>query len=818
MNLKIIAFLGAWLCFALNVSNAQTATGKIAGVVYEKATEPAIAATVTLKHLPDSTVVKTIYTDVAGKFAFDNLPYGSYVIQLSAVGFKTYKSAVVPVSAANNVITIPPITFTVDDTQLKQVEVLAQRDIIEQKIDRTVVNVGASISSTGASALEILEKMPGVLIDQNGGITFKGKTGIMVMIDDKPTYLSGDNLANYLRSIPASQLDQIELIPNPPARYDAAGNAGIINIKTKKSLKAGFNGTISAALGKAAYPYTNQSIALNYRVGKFNFFANAAYNLQNYYRRLDLVRNYFDAAGNQTSSYTELAFFHPLNHNPNIKIGLDYDLSPKTTIGFALNGVLSLGRNANPVFSTLRNGTGDIDSNIVADNYTKSNYKNGGINLNYLHKFNDSGKSLSIDLNYIKYDNTRSQVFKNTSYNKTGTPAEFQHIIDTLPVTINIYTAKADYTHPLKNKLNLSVGTKVSFVNTDNAANYYNVVGSIQTVDNNRTNSFIYKENIQAAYVNINKEWNRFSFQAGLRLEHTNVTGHQLGNARSRDSSFVNNYNSPFPTAYLSYKIDTAGHHSLNASYGRRIDRPYYQDLNPFVVVLDKYSAFVGNPFLRPQYANNYQLTYNYKRLLSVGLVYTLINSYQVEHDYQLGSIFFASTINLGEMVSTGINANVNFNPAKWWNINIYAQVYNNRYEGQLASSYLNVARTFYYGTTTSQLTFGKGWGAEITGFYQSPNIGGQFAIIARSQVNIGIQKKVLSNKGAIKLTVRDAFRGNFSAGQINNLANATATFRNDNASRLVVLGFSYSFGSLQNNQKKHDTTGADTEAGRVKN
>ncbi len=819
MNLKIIAFLGAWACLALNVSNAQTTTaGKISGTVYEKAAEPAIAVTVTLKSLPDSAIIKTMHTNAAGRFAFDDVPYGSFVLQLSAVGFKTYKSDPIVINATNSAAQVPPITLVINDTGLKQVEIMAQRDIIEQKIDRTVVHVGSSISSTGASALEILEKMPGVLVDQNGGITFKGKTGIMVMIDDRPTYLSGDNLANYLRSMPASQLEQIELMPNPPAKYDASGNAGVINIKTKKSAKKGFNGTVNASLGKAAYPYTNESIALNYRVGKFNFFANAAYNFQNYYRRLDLVRKYFDAAGNQTSSYTELAFFHPLNHNPNIKLGFDYDLSPKTTIGFAINGLMSIGNNVNPVNSTLRNGTGAIDSSIVADNKTKSNYKNGGINLNYSHKFDSLGRSLSIDLNYITYDNTRSQIFKNTSYNKFGAPGSSQHIIDTLPVTINIYTAKADYSHPFKNKAVFSVGAKVSFVNTDNAANYYNVVGSTQTVDNNNTNRFIYKENVQAAYINFTKDWKRLSFQGGLRVEHTDVKGHQLGNARSRDSSFVNNYNSLFPTTYVSYKLDSAGNHLLNASFGRRIDRPYYQDLNPFVVILDKYSAFTGNPFLRPQYSYNYQLTYNYKKLLSIGLSYTLVNDRQFEHDYQQGSIFFASTINVGKVISKGINANINFSPTRWWNLNIYAQVNKDHSEGQLPGIYLNVSGTSYYGTSTSQLTFGKGWGAELTGFYQSRQVGGQFASFARSLVTIGVQKKVLNNKGAVKLTVRDIFKGNFFAGDITNVPGAAVTYHNDNASRLAALGFSYNFGSTPGNQKKHDTTGADTEAGRIKN
>jgi outer membrane receptor protein involved in Fe transport len=709
MKTKIITFLGAWLCFALNIAQAQTATGKISGLVREAGGEPAIAVTVKLSQLSDTSVVKSTQTDITGRFTFNDLKPGDFVVEVTAIGFKGHRSGPIRVNPGTAAADLPVITLQKNAVDLKQVEIAAQRDVIEQKVDRTVVNLGASISSTGASALEVLERMPGVLVDQSGNITFKGKTGVMVMIDDKPTYLSGENLGNYLKSIPASQLEAIELMPNPPARYDASGNAGVINIKTKKSKTAGFNGTINASVGRAAFPFTNESIALNYRTGKFNFFFNGAYNLQHYYRRLDLVRRYYDNNGLQTGSYTEEAYFYSKYDNGNTKLGVDYDLSRKTTLGMVLSGNFTKGGTPNPVTSKLRNAADVIDSTIVADNDTRNDHKNGGINLNMLHRFDSLGRSLSVDLNYLGYNNTRTQLFQNTSYNRFGVPGGSQHIVDTLPTHINIYTAKVDYSHPLRDKATLSAGVKTSYVNTDNAAYYYNVAGNKQTVDEGRTNRFLYKEAIQAAYLNFNKEWKRLSFQSGLRMEYTDARGHQLGNSKGADSSFVNRYASFFPTAYVQYKLDTGSRHSIRVSFGRRIDRPNYQDLNPFVVILDKYSAFVGNPFLRPQYSNNYELTYNYKKLISVSMVYSLLTGYQVEHDYQQGDIFFASSINLGTAISKGINANLTFAPAKWWNFSLYAQLYRNSFQGQLKNAYLDVARTFFYTTTTSQLVFGKG-------------------------------------------------------------------------------------------------------------
>jgi len=818
MKTKIFAFLSAWICFALTVAQAQTTPGKITGLVREAGGEPSIAATVKLSRVTDSAVVASTQTDITGRFTFNDLNPGSFKVEVSAVGFKGYSSGPIRVSAGLVAADLPVITLQKDAVSLNQVEIAAQRDVIEQKVDRTVVNLGSSISSTGASALEVLERMPGVLIDQSGNITFKGRTGVMIMIDDKPTYLSGDNLANYLKSLPASQLEQIELMTNPPARYDASGNAGVINIKTKRSKAAGFNGTINSSVGKAAYLFTNHSLALNYRQGKLSFFTNVAYDLRNFYRRLDLVRSYYNNSGVQTGSYTEEAYFHQINYNPSLKFGVGYDLSSKTTIGIMLNGGINTSTNPNPVTSTMRNGVGTIDSIIRANNASDATFKNGGINLNMLHRFDSLGRSLSFDLNYLGYNNMRTQVFQNTAYNKLGVPAASQHIIDTLPTHINIYTAKADYSHPLSGKATLSAGVKTSYVNTDNAAYYYNIANGKTTVDDGRTNRFLYKENIQAAYLNFNKEWKRLSFQSGLRMEYTNARGHQLGNSKGADSSFVNRYGSIFPTAYLLYKLDTAGSHSLKASFGRRIDRPSYQDLNPFVVILDKYSAFVGNPFLRPQYSNNYELTYSFKKLISVSMVYSLMTDYQVEHDYQQGDIFFASSINLGTTISKGINANLTLSPAKWWNFSLYTQLYRNSYEGQLKNSYLTAARTFFYTTTTSQLAFGKGWTGEITAFYQSKSVWGQFASQARKQVNIGLQKKVLNNKGSIKISARDIFRGNFSAGDITNLGNVKATYHNDNANRNVIVGFSYNFGSSAKNQRKHDSTGAEAEAGRAGN
>jgi outer membrane receptor protein involved in Fe transport len=817
MKTLYLVFLSIWACFAFTVAKAQAPRTAISGLVFDEAKKPVDGATVILANAVDSATVKTVLTNADGSFAFADVREGNYRIVVTSVGYRKYKGAVF--SFKGQLIGLGGITLSGTTKALKEVEVAAPKAFVEQKIDRTVVNVNALISNTGANALEALEKAPGVIVDQDGNISFKGKSNVLIMIDDKPTYLSGDNLAAYLKSLPASMLDQIELMSNPPAKYDASGNAGVINIKTKKSKAAGFNGTFSSSVGRAVFWRTLNSLNLNYHVNKVNLFANLGYGIGNNYRRLDVVRTYMDNLDHITSSYTEEAYFHPVSYNHNLKTGMDYYVTPKTTVGFVLTGALTEAHNANPVYSKQADGAGQIDSNIIANNYTQSRFLNGGINLNYSHQFDRKGRSLTFDLDYLRYDSGRDQTFYNTSYNSAGAVGSIQNIADNLPTGINIYTAKTDYTQPVKGKGKIEAGLKTGYVSTDNAANYYNVVSNVNVVDNNRTNRFLYNENINAAYFSYDNEFKRFAVKAGLRAENTNVKAHQLGNAFGSDSSFTQQYLSLFPTAYLLYKLDTAGAHTLKLSYGRRISRPNYQDLNPFVTILDKYSAFEGNPFLKPQYSTEYELAYAYKSVFVVTVEYNPIRDYQVELDYMAaGGIFTATSANLPLRNHWGVTANIALSPAKRWNFNYYNEVMYNAYSGQVGNIKLSSSSVYYYLNCTNQFNLSRGWNVEMNTFYLTPSRDAQFTHRYREQTNVGISKKILNNKATVKLSARDIFVDNFSAGNITNVPNAAITYHNNNGNRSVTLGFTYNFGSNKDNPKRRDTGGAASEAGRVGN
>ncbi|AOM78749.1 outer membrane beta-barrel family protein [Pedobacter steynii] len=772
-------------------------------------------ATIIIKKINSGKVIQSTFTDSIGSFQLNVSEKGEYLIGVSAIG--TFPLSISLTLGEQQQVKLPDIILTANVSNLKEVVVTGKKAYIEQKLDRTVINVGSLISNDGANALEVLEKSPGVVVDGNGNISFKGKSGVTVFIDGKPSYLSGNSLANYLKSLPSSVLDQLELMDNPPAKYDAAGNSGVINIKTKKSKIKGFNGSLSANLGQAHYTQTSQSLNLNYRINKINIFSNAAYSLNHSYRKLNLGRNYFDSNGNFNSAFEQIQYIKSKTNAANLKIGMDYYLSPKTTWGIVFTGAATPGKVDNPSDNRLLNNTLQLDSLITANNKSKNRFYNGGINLNYSHQFDSLGKQLTFDLDYLNYNSRINQTFINQSFGPDCTLTNTQIIKDNLPTNIHISSARADYTLPLNKGAKLEAGAKGSYVNTDNEANYFNERNGTSTIDYNLTNRFTYKENVNAIYLNLNKNFNRLSLQLGLRLENTNAKGHQTGNPTRKDSSFVKNYTNLFPTAYFSYKLDSSGTNLLIVSYGRRIRRPYYQDLNPFITLSDKFTYSSGNPFLKPQYSDNYKLSYSYKSTITAALYYNHITDIQNEIVRQEGNIFINGTGNIGTATYLGASVNLALQPTKWWFLNTYIQVFRNNFKGQLFSSYIDQSSTFGEINLTNQFTLPQGWSAEIGGFYITRRANGQFINYANGQLNAGIQKKILNNNGSVKLNARDLLNTYTTDGIANYIPNATSSFRNRYNSQVFTLGFTYNFAQSKNGAKKRKTGSVDVEKDRVK-
>jgi iron complex outermembrane recepter protein len=810
-NLFIIILLTVSL-----IGRAQnTNTSKLKGKVSATNQSTLSAATITLLRAKDSSVVKVSVTDQEGQYSFENPSKGRYLVAVSAVGYEKQYSAPFTISAENPVIELPAIRLNQRNNDLKAVTISARKPMVEQKIDRTVVNVDAFISNTGANALEALEKSPGIQVDKDGNISLKGKQNVIVLIDGRPAYLSGADLANMLKGMQASQLEQIEIMTNPPARYDASGNAGIINIKTKKNKVKGFNGNVSAGVGQGVYTKTNESISLNYRNGKVNLFSNYSYGWNKNFQQLEIFRRYKNDDGTTNAIFEQVAYMKRYNTSNNLKLGMDYFVNNKTTLGFVLSGVYNPERSVNNNTSYLKDPEYVLDSIVTASSNIHGTWKNASVNLNMRHQFDTTGRELTTDLDYIVYDNPNNQYFYNNSYEPNGIKLSDEQLQGVLPVTVNIYSAKMDYTHPLKNNGKIEAGWKSSYVQTVNKADYTLLNSYEWIIDTGKTNHFDYKENINAAYVSFNKQLTKkWGLQSGLRYENTNYKGHQYGNPWKGDSSFQRSYNSWFPTVYISYNADSSNQFGL--SFGRRIDRPGYASLNPFMFFIDKYTYEEGNPYLKPQYSNNIELTHIFKGKLTTTLNYSITRNLFSETFDQSGYATIVKRNNIGKQENYGVSVNAQIPVTKWFTSMIYTNYRYTRYSGKLYGDDLNVAAGTVYFNINNQFNFKKGWGAELSGWYLSKGVEGQILLQPMGQMAAGISKTVLKGQGSVKLNVRDILYTQVPHGDIN-FKETEARFRNTRDTRVVNITFSYRFGKpIKSNNNQRKKGGASDEQNRV--
>ncbi|KRT14199.1 hypothetical protein ASU31_20530 [Pedobacter ginsenosidimutans] len=815
MKFKLMAFLAVWMNIALTFAQAQTPQSRIYGRVLDADGKNIEFATAAL--LKDSALLKTTFTEKDGLFSFDKLSYGKYLIKVSVVGSPIYQTDTLVLTANRAVINLADIKIKAGATNLKEVNISGQKAFVERKIDRTVVNVDALISNAGTTAMDVLSKSPGVNVDQNGVISLKGKSGVAIFIDDKPTYLSGADLDNYLRSLPSSSLDQIELMTNPPAKYDAAGNGGVINIKTKKTKIAGFNGGINLSLNQGELSRSNNSFNFNYRKDKINVFGNLSYNLNNSFTDLDLNRKYKNDDGSAKSYFNQNSYFRRHGNTFNLKTGLDYYASEKTTWGIVLTGMNRISKQVNNNTSNLSNASMQLDSVIRAENIDQIKYQNAGVNLNYRHKFKQAGRELTFDADYLLYRNQTDQTYYNFSYLPSGA-LKYQDILTgNLPSNIDIYTAKADYSHPLENKWKLDAGVKTAYTKTDNIADYFNTANGKTSADYEKSNHFLYEENINAVYLNMSREGKRFSLQAGLRYENTVSNGHQLGNLIKPDSSFKRTYNSLFPTLYFSYKLDTAGNNQLGLNYGRRIDRPYYQDLNPFFSPLDKFTYYVGNPFLKPSFTQSIELSHTYKSKITTTFGYSWVRDEVNETIEILNGTYYSRPANVGKTRVANVSVNAEIDLTKWAKLNAYMEFAKIVSKTDFYTGFLVTNGSYFRTNPNVQFKISPTWNAEVNMSYQSKLSNVQFLLGSVHEFGAAVQKK-LSAKSTLKLTANDIFRDRIFNGVINNLAATEANWKNKQDSRNFVLSYSYRLGKAFSSPAKHESSGADAEKNRVKN
>lgn len=776
---------------------------------------------VLLLNAADSSLAKAVVTDLDGAYIIENITDNQYFIKASMVGYEDFNSPIFNINEANKQVKFQPVKLQLSSTELKEVVVSVKRPFIEQQVDRTVLNVENSIVGSGSTALEVLEKAPGVMIDQqNDQIKLKNKSGVLVMIDGKRSYLSNDQLTQMLRNMSSDQIASIEIITNPSSKYDAAGTSGIINIKLKKNQAFGTNGTFSASVGNAFISDAlgelyrgSMNLNLNNRSEKFNIYGNLGVNRNTNYNDNNLYRGVnFE---NTLSVFDQLSQRRTLGHYYSGKFGVDYFASKKTTIGIMLDGGFwdgdMVGINRTDITET--RGEVATNSSLLQNSTLAMNNQNITANFNVKHEFDGKGKELTFDMDYSGYRNDGFQNF-NTDYfdaNNQLTNNILQR--NATPTNVNIYAAKVDFTLPMKNKIKLETGAKSGFVKTDNDFLFEQNIDNNWTIDRGKTNTFVYDELVNAAYMNVSKQWEKWSVQAGLRAEHT----YSKGNSVTLNKVVERNYLSLFPTFFLNQNISED--HAMRYSYSRRIDRPNYSQLNPFLFFLDPFTFEEGNPFLQPQFTDNLELTYTFKGEFSLSLGYSNTKDYMNDVIVQDDATRTTkqTAVNLDQFENYSANISLPIPIQKWWMMMNQVSVYYNRFQDDnLSGGQLNVGQFAYNLYTSSTFTLPKDWAAEVNMWYNSPNVYG----IVRAEkpqyaINAGLSKAFWEKKGRLKLNVSDIFLTSFFRGTVD-YENVDLEIRSRWSSRRATATFTYNFGNQNVKAARRRSTATDSEKNRV--
>lgn len=777
-------------------------------------------ATIEVIKANDSSLVKTAITDKSGLAEIENIPFGNYLLRISMVNYNLSYSSSFTLTSTQPDITLPAIMLETKSTELNAVTVTAKKPFIQKLSDRIVVNVENSIVSAGSSAMDVLERSPGVNVDQNDNISLRGRSGVIIMIDGKPTAMSGTDLANYLKSLPSAAIQQIDIITNPSAKYDAAGNSGIIDIKMKKDQRLGSNGSFTAGYGQGVYPKANAGGTFNYRNKKVNIFGNYNYGYRVGLNHLILDRNFYTngvyTGGDLKDNYSKSPF-----KGNTARLGLDFFPSKKTIIGFVVNGNFNSYRRNNNNNSIVINPQKQEVSTFESLATNNDHGKNIVANINFKHTFDSTGKEITADLDYGSF--TSNSLTRNATkyYKIDGSSLQPDYILDgDQDGKLNFKTAKVDYVNPLKNNAKFETGFKTSFVSSDNDAKFSDVSNGTPQNDINKTNHFLYKESNNAGYINFSKQFKKFDLQLGLRGEHTSLQTEQLKGNIKFDSSYFQ----LFPSAFFNYKIKEDK--VLGVSVSRRIDRPGYSQLNPFLFLIDVTTYATGKPGLLPQLTWSYELSYTLKNLnFTLGYSHTKDNQNIAIAKFKDvfptipsdENVTVQIPINLSSSDYYGLTVSAPIRIKSWWNMINNANVYYNHFNGTLGGTTLNNGKPAVDMRMNNTFTLKNDWTTELNANFSS---GGQYGFMVLDPtwgLDAGVQKLIIKKKGTLRFSITDIFWTNLPKAVItyDNYIEKWHAYRE---SRVATLTFTYRFGNSKVQQARRRSTGSEEERQRAGN
>ncbi|MBB2150084.1 TonB-dependent receptor domain-containing protein [Pedobacter gandavensis] len=798
-------YILALLC-TLSIAMTSKAQQNISGKLLDEKAQHIPFASVLVLRSTDSVKAYAVMTDTAGNFMLSGVKNGKYLIKISYIGYVDYYSPVIELTELKTLHHLGSIRLNADSRLLNTVNISGQRPLIEQTLDKTVMNIEKSIFAEGNTALELLNKAPGVTVTENGEVSLKGRSGTTVMINGKPTYLSGDQLANLLRGTNSSSISRIEIMANPTSKFDAAGSGGIVNIIIKKNLLLGFNGSINGNIGAGKDIRYGEGIALSYNTALLNTYGSYNANNQNLESNSNAERLFYNDNHELLQSIRQENQEKAKLRSHNFRLGIDLNLGEKNTLGFLMNGAIGKYPTQQPSSSTFRNANGETLWTAFTQTNNKENWTDLLYNANYVHKFNKDGHELKADVDYVYHYSKMNQSLDTRYLLPEGTtniaPSGRR---GNIPSNDDIYAAKVDYSLPLNKKSKLEAGWKGSNVRTENNLQYDTLKNNTYLSDAGTSNHFIYKEHIQAAYINLNTAWSKYQLQAGLRAEYTNTKAEQI----STNTIFKKDYLGFFPSLLLTRDFNEK--HQVKTGYSRRIKRPGYWDLNPFRVYDDPFAFYEGNPHLKPAIVNAIELGYGFQSRYFVTLSYNHTGNVIAEQVGRLnnGTTTFQRPENIGSFDNFGLSITASTQIFKWWTGSQFLNVYHNRYKVNTSSgSDINKGNTL---SINSQNTFilGKGWKSELSAFYISEEVSGISTTKPYSIISAGIQKEVLKGKGSLKFMMNDIFEGYRIKRK---MAYESVIFlsRSNSDSRYGLLSFSYRFGAKGTPSNERSTSSED--------
>jgi iron complex outermembrane recepter protein len=770
-------------------------TQTISGVITDSLKAPVPYVPLGLLNAKDSSIVKGTNTNDNGHFIFKDIKPGKYLLKIEAVGFETKITSIYTIDSLRDLNT-GPLAIHPSAVNLNEVSVTTVKKLVEFKNGNITVNIENSPLAVGNSLYDLLSRLPTVTIIDDV-ISIQGKEGVRILIDGRLQQMSGQPLINLLKSIQASTIEKIEILKNPPVKYDAAGT-GFISVKTKKLKITGFSGSANLSYNQGFYSNQDAGLSLNYKGKSFAVFSsiNGGNDEMRYVSRYDKRITYNDITTNFYQRTTE----KDSNLYASYNFGADWYLNKHNTVGFRIEG-------SNGRFVPKRNGTNTLSDDspgydqLVFSSVRPNSWDYINYNINSEHLFDTIGTTLRLSFDYSPNIDLHKGDFQNyfldSSGNHTLPPRIFKSDNN---LKFVIYSGKLDFEKQLSKTLKLETGVKgneQSMVTGFNFNNKNTITGEY-TVDTVFTNSFTYKEQIYAGYVNFSKEIKKFSFQLGVRGENTNIRAGSV----NKNITFTRDYFNLFPLANLNY--NPSEKHSWQLSYNRRINRPNYTSFNPYKFFLNLLVSYQGNPYLLPEYRDNFEFTHGYKNSIytqiSVSIVHHAFLGYPLQNDSTKESLFLQS--NLGNAYIYSYNPYIQKDLTKWWNISLSGWASYITLKGKIGDrDYSGIS--FQSGVfITNQLTLPKSFKAEISGRYLAPvhividDIKSQWAL------DFAVRKNILKDKLNVSVGMNDVFYTWIRRTSTSYL-NINSQFKGTFDTRRFKASLTYNFGKVKVQQRQ---------------